>query len=63
MFHCVCPVRFYFRNWHGSTEGESPVWRHCISKLKSQNTQKTPEGTPLLDAESLNYLFAQVLVC
>nr|XP_057929778.1 tyrosine-protein kinase JAK1 isoform X2 [Doryrhamphus excisus] len=53
-------MRFYFRNWHGTTEGESPVWRHCISKLKgSLKQQKTPEGTPLLDAASLNYLFYQ----
>lgn len=58
--HCsVSPVRFYFSNWHGTTEGESPVWRHCISKLKG-GPQKTPEGTPLLDAASLNYLFSQV---
>ncbi|XP_061594707.1 tyrosine-protein kinase JAK1 [Cololabis saira] len=52
-------MRFYFRNWHGTTEGESPVWRHCISKLRGQNTQKIPEGTPLLDAGSLEYLYAQ----
>ncbi|KAM9386359.1 tyrosine-protein kinase JAK1 [Pholidichthys leucotaenia] len=52
-------MRFYFRNWHGTTEGESPVWRHCISKLRGHSPQKTPEGTPLLDADSLNYLFAQ----
>uniref|UniRef100_A0A672Z5D3 Tyrosine-protein kinase JAK1 n=1 Tax=Sphaeramia orbicularis TaxID=375764 RepID=A0A672Z5D3_9TELE len=55
-------MRFYFRNWHGTTEGESPVWRHCISKLKG-SPQKTPEGTPLLDAASLDYLFAQVCTC
>uniref|UniRef100_A0A672J907 non-specific protein-tyrosine kinase n=1 Tax=Salarias fasciatus TaxID=181472 RepID=A0A672J907_SALFA len=52
-------MRFYFRNWHGTTEGESPVWRHCISKLRGQSPQKIPEGTPLLDAASLNYLFSQ----
>uniref|UniRef100_A0A8C4P0C1 Tyrosine-protein kinase n=1 Tax=Dicentrarchus labrax TaxID=13489 RepID=A0A8C4P0C1_DICLA len=53
-------MRFYFRNWHGTTEEESPVWRHCISKLKrGHSPQKTPEGTPLLDAASLEYLFAQ----
>lgn len=53
-------MRFYFKNWHGSTEGESPVWRHCISKLRGGlSPQKTPEGTPLLDAASLDYLFAQ----
>ncbi|XP_034565356.1 tyrosine-protein kinase JAK1 [Notolabrus celidotus] len=53
-------MRFYFRNWHGTTEGESPVWRHCISKLRGgQSPQMIPEGTPLLDAASLDYLFAQ----
>ncbi|XP_041646685.1 tyrosine-protein kinase JAK1 [Cheilinus undulatus] len=53
-------MRFYFNNWHGTNEGESPVWRHCISKLKGGlSPQKTPEGTPLLDAASLDYLFAQ----
>ncbi|XP_034035450.1 tyrosine-protein kinase JAK1 isoform X2 [Thalassophryne amazonica] len=53
-------MRFYFRNWHGTTEGESPVWRHCISRLKGGfETQKISEGTPLLDAGSLEYLFAQ----
>ncbi|XP_062280522.1 tyrosine-protein kinase JAK1 [Scomber scombrus] len=53
-------MRFYFRNWHGTTEGESPVWRHCINKLRGGlSSPKTPEGTPLLDAASLDYLFAQ----
>uniref|UniRef100_A0A7N6AXE7 non-specific protein-tyrosine kinase n=1 Tax=Anabas testudineus TaxID=64144 RepID=A0A7N6AXE7_ANATE len=54
-------MRFFFRNWHGTTEGEFPVWRHCISKLRGGlSPQKAPEGTPLLDAASLEYLFAQV---
>uniref|UniRef100_A0A3Q0RTI1 Tyrosine-protein kinase n=1 Tax=Amphilophus citrinellus TaxID=61819 RepID=A0A3Q0RTI1_AMPCI len=52
-------MRFYFRNWHSTTEGEPHVWRHCISKLKGNSPQKTPEGTPLLDADSLTYLFTQ----
>nr|AAC00207.1 JAK1 tyrosine kinase [Tetraodon fluviatilis] len=53
-------MRFYFRNWHGNTEGESSVWRHCISKLRgSLSPQKIPVGTPLLDAASLEYLFYQ----
>ncbi|XP_077389475.1 tyrosine-protein kinase JAK1 [Festucalex cinctus] len=53
-------MRFFFRNWHGTNEGESPVWRHCISKLKGGlSQQKTPEGAPLLDAASLDYLFYQ----
>lgn len=56
-------VRFYFRNWHGNTEGESSVWRHCISKLRgSLSPQKIPGGTPLLDAASLDYLFYQVII-
>uniref|UniRef100_A0A8C5GRA0 Tyrosine-protein kinase n=1 Tax=Gouania willdenowi TaxID=441366 RepID=A0A8C5GRA0_GOUWI len=52
-------MRFYFKNWHSTTEGESPVWRHCISKLRGQGQQTIPEGTPLLDGASLDYLFAQ----
>ncbi|XP_067088208.1 tyrosine-protein kinase JAK1-like, partial [Osmerus mordax] len=24
-------IRFYFSNWHGTSEGESAVWRHCTS--------------------------------
>uniref|UniRef100_A0A1A8QVV4 Tyrosine-protein kinase n=1 Tax=Nothobranchius pienaari TaxID=704102 RepID=A0A1A8QVV4_9TELE len=52
-------MRFYFRNWHGTTEGESQVWRHCINKLRGQSQQRTPEGIPLLDCGSLEYLFAQ----
>uniref|UniRef100_A0A669DPT6 Tyrosine-protein kinase n=1 Tax=Oreochromis niloticus TaxID=8128 RepID=A0A669DPT6_ORENI len=52
-------MRFYFRNWHSSIEGEPYVWRHCISKLKGNSPQKIPEGTPLLDADSLTYLFTQ----
>lgn len=56
-------IRFYFRNWHGNTEGESSVWRHCISKLRgSLSLEKMPEGTPLLDAASLDYLFYQVII-
>ncbi|XP_038134305.1 tyrosine-protein kinase JAK1 [Cyprinodon tularosa] len=52
-------MRFYFKNWHGTIEGESPVWRHCLSKLRNQSPQKIPEGTPLLDIGSLEYLFSQ----
>ncbi|XP_049584455.1 tyrosine-protein kinase JAK1 [Syngnathus scovelli] len=53
-------MRFFFRNWHGTNEGESPVWRHCISKLRGGlGQQRTPEGKPLLDAASLDYLFFQ----
>ncbi|KAI5628251.1 tyrosine-protein kinase JAK1 [Silurus asotus] len=49
-------MRFYFTNWHGTSESESPVWRHSLSKQKGA---KGLEGTPLLDAASLDYLFAQ----
>uniref|UniRef100_A0A8K9XDJ4 Tyrosine-protein kinase n=1 Tax=Oncorhynchus mykiss TaxID=8022 RepID=A0A8K9XDJ4_ONCMY len=53
-------MRFYFTNWHGTSERESPVWRHCISKLRGGlGPQRAPEGIPLLDAASLDYLFAQ----
>uniref|UniRef100_A0A673YG77 Tyrosine-protein kinase n=1 Tax=Salmo trutta TaxID=8032 RepID=A0A673YG77_SALTR len=53
-------MRFYFTNWHGTSESESPVWRHCISKLRGGlSPQKVPEGTPLLDSASLDYLFFQ----
>lgn len=60
LLHCL--HRFYFTNWHGTSESESPVWRHSLSKQKgSLTSQKGPEGTPLLDAASLDYLFAQVI--
>uniref|UniRef100_A0A673LV68 Tyrosine-protein kinase n=1 Tax=Sinocyclocheilus rhinocerous TaxID=307959 RepID=A0A673LV68_9TELE len=53
-------MRFYFTNWHGTSETESPVWRHSLCKQKGVSvSQKGPEGTPLLDAASLDYLFAQ----
>uniref|UniRef100_A0A672Z4E9 Tyrosine-protein kinase n=1 Tax=Sphaeramia orbicularis TaxID=375764 RepID=A0A672Z4E9_9TELE len=47
--------RFISGIGHGTTEGESPVWRHCISKLKGspQKTQKEhpcwtlPPGLPV----------------
>uniref|UniRef100_A0A8B9JIA3 Tyrosine-protein kinase n=1 Tax=Astyanax mexicanus TaxID=7994 RepID=A0A8B9JIA3_ASTMX len=54
-------MRFYFTNWHGTSESDSPVWRHSLSKQKGGlSTQKSLSGTPLLDAASLDYLFAQV---
>ncbi|XP_030647905.1 tyrosine-protein kinase JAK1 [Chanos chanos] len=53
-------MRFYFKNWHGTSENESPVWRHSLNKQRGVvSPQKGPEGTPLLDAASLDYLFAQ----
>lgn len=59
--HFTCLHRFYFTNWHGTSETESPVWRHSLFKHKGVSVSpKGPEGTPLLDAASLDYLFAQV---
>lgn len=55
--HYLDSHRFYFTNWHGTSESDSPVWRHSLSKQKGS---KGPDGTPLLDAASLDYLFAQV---
>ncbi|KPP79083.1 tyrosine-protein kinase JAK1-like [Scleropages formosus] len=53
-------MRFYFTNWHGTNENEPPVWRYSLNKQRSNSTpQGTPEGTPLLDAASLEYLFSQ----
>ncbi|XP_041073697.1 tyrosine-protein kinase JAK1-like isoform X2 [Polyodon spathula] len=53
-------MRYYFTNWHGTNENESPVWRYSLNKQKNGYApQKTPEGIPLLDASSLEYLFAQ----
>ncbi|MGH0124223.1 UNVERIFIED_CONTAM: hypothetical protein FKN15_024652 [Acipenser sinensis] len=53
-------TKYYFTNWHGTNENESPVWRHSLNKQKNGYCpQQTPEGTPLLDASSLEYLFAQ----
>ncbi|XP_048832138.1 tyrosine-protein kinase JAK1 [Brienomyrus brachyistius] len=46
-------MRFYFCNWHCTNDSETLVWRHSLSK------QTGPGGTPLLDAASLEYLFAQ----
>ncbi|KAG7263496.1 hypothetical protein CRUP_014238, partial [Coryphaenoides rupestris] len=59
LFRCTTSgLWFYFKNWHGTTEGESSVWRHCISKLRG-GSPSISGGTPLLDAPSLDYLFAQ----
>ncbi|XP_041063500.1 tyrosine-protein kinase JAK1 isoform X1 [Carcharodon carcharias] len=54
-------MRFFFGNWHGSNENEQPIWRHSpIRKQKNGYDPKSTEnGTPLLDANSLEYLFAQ----
>nr|XP_020661758.1 tyrosine-protein kinase JAK1 isoform X2 [Pogona vitticeps] len=53
-------MRFYFTNWHGTNENEPFVWRHSPKKAKNSFEKKQmQEGTPLLDANSLEYLFAQ----
>ncbi|KAM6456304.1 tyrosine-protein kinase JAK1 isoform 2-T3 [Liasis olivaceus] len=52
-------MRFYFTNWHGTNENEPSVWRHSPKKKNSYETRSVPDGTPLLDANSLEYLFAQ----
>ncbi|KFO96305.1 Tyrosine-protein kinase JAK1, partial [Calypte anna] len=53
-------MRFYFTNWHGTSENEPSVWRHSSKKAKTSCEKKlAPEGTPILDANSLEYIFAQ----
>lgn len=57
----VLPSRFYFTNWHGTNDNEQSVWRHSPKKQKNgYEKKKVPDATPLLDASSLEYLFAQV---
>ncbi|XP_069498087.1 tyrosine-protein kinase JAK1 isoform X2 [Ambystoma mexicanum] len=53
-------MRYYFTNWHGTNENEPAVWRHSPKKQKNgYDKKRVPDGTPLLDASSLDYLFAQ----
>lgn len=53
-------MRFYFTNWHGTNENEQSVWRHSPKKQKSgYERRRVLDATPLLDANSLEYLFAQ----
>ncbi|XP_044530701.1 tyrosine-protein kinase JAK1 [Gracilinanus agilis] len=53
-------LRFYFTNWHGTNENEQSVWRHSPKKQKNgYERRRVLDGTPLLDAFSLEYLFAQ----
>ncbi|XP_053549652.1 tyrosine-protein kinase JAK1 [Bombina bombina] len=53
-------MRFFFTNWHGTNENEQSVWRHYPKKQRDiYDRKQTQEGTPLLDASSLDYLFAQ----
>lgn len=53
-------ARYYFTNWHGTSESEPSVWRHSPRKAKAYDKKLAPEGTPILDANSLEYIFAQV---
>ncbi|OCT82596.1 hypothetical protein XELAEV_18025123mg [Xenopus laevis] len=52
-------MRFIFTNWHGTNENEASVWRHYPKKRDGYDKKQNQEGTPLLDASSLDYLFAQ----
>ncbi|RMC08779.1 hypothetical protein DUI87_15030 [Hirundo rustica rustica] len=52
-------MRYYFTNWHGTNESEPSVWRHSPRKAKAYDKKLAPEGTPILDANSLEYIFAQ----
>lgn len=64
MVYFLFLARFYFTNWHGTNENEPSVWRHSPKKAKTSFEKKpAPEGTPILDASSLEYIFAQVRGC
>ncbi|KAF2978394.1 hypothetical protein EK904_005488 [Melospiza melodia maxima] len=52
-------MRYYFTNWHGTSESEPSVWRHSPRRAKAYDKKLAPEGTPILDANSLEYMFAQ----
>lgn len=54
-------MRFFFGNWHGSNENEQPVWRHTPTRKQKnmRDSQNAENGTPLLDANSLEYLYFQ----
>lgn len=45
-------MRYYFTNWHGTHKNKPPMIRHSLKRTG-------PEGTSILDATSLTYLFAQ----
>ncbi|CAM5135734.1 unnamed protein product [Eretmochelys imbricata] len=43
-------MRYYFMNWHGTSENEPSVWRHSPKKPKNFYEKKLlPDGTPILD--------------
>ncbi|OWK53891.1 Tyrosine-protein kinase JAK1 [Lonchura striata] len=52
-------MRYYFTNWHGTSESEPSVWRHSPRRAKAYDKKLAPEGTPILDSDSLEYIFAQ----
>ncbi|XP_077134328.1 tyrosine-protein kinase JAK1 [Ranitomeya variabilis] len=54
-------VRFIFTNWHGTNDNEASVWRYYPKRQKDNydSKQGSPDGTPILDASSLDYIFAQ----
>ncbi|KAG8542575.1 hypothetical protein GDO81_026479 [Engystomops pustulosus] len=54
-------VRFIFTNWHGTNESEPSVWRYYPKKQRDHydGNKQAADGTPILDASSLDYIFAQ----
>uniref|UniRef100_A0A6Q2Y8A7 non-specific protein-tyrosine kinase n=1 Tax=Esox lucius TaxID=8010 RepID=A0A6Q2Y8A7_ESOLU len=56
-------MRFYFTNWHGLNECAARVCRHALKGKNGSEPKSEPGGSPLLDASSLKYLFAQVSLC
>ncbi|XP_023677746.2 non-receptor tyrosine-protein kinase TYK2 isoform X1 [Paramormyrops kingsleyae] len=54
-------MRFYFRNWHGMSEKDEPVFRYSPRATEGRSVHRGPDipGTPLLEQPSLEYLFAQ----
>uniref|UniRef100_A0A8C9TXD0 Tyrosine-protein kinase n=1 Tax=Scleropages formosus TaxID=113540 RepID=A0A8C9TXD0_SCLFO len=54
-------MRFYFRNWHGISEQEGPVFRCSLrtAENKALHQREKITGTPLLEQPCLEYLFAQ----
>ncbi|XP_076829600.1 tyrosine-protein kinase JAK1-like [Brachyhypopomus gauderio] len=45
-------MRYYFANWHGTNQDTPPILRHTHKRTNAQ-------GTAILDAASLEYLYAQ----
>ncbi|XP_015420808.1 PREDICTED: non-receptor tyrosine-protein kinase TYK2 isoform X1 [Myotis davidii] len=51
-------MRFYFRNWHGTTPQEPAVYR-CRPPGTEASSEQAEQGVQLLDAASFEYLFEQ----